>query len=164
MNTAELIGSKWFLYLDEKQKMLVKLSLDLYDKEKANGSGYEDYSFVLFPMSKAYEGFLKKYLKDLNLISEKVYLGRRFRIGRALNPDINHNQHDEYWLFDDLEDLCGNEIARQLWDAWLTCRNRVFHYFPAEASLLTLDMVAERIKILSHAMDAAVECKLSSGY
>ena len=46
-----------------------------------------DYSYLVFPFAKAYEGFLKKLLLDLQLIKESEYHGDRIRIGRVLNPN-----------------------------------------------------------------------------
>ncbi len=160
MDVEQTLGSEWYLYLDPTQKELVKLSLQLYEREKQQQHGYADYSFVLFPLSKAYEGFLKKYLFDSGLISLKTYEGTRFRIGRALNPDINPNQHDDRWLFDDLAKVCGADVSRQIWDAWLKCRNRVFHFFPKEEGLLPLDEIGRRMQLLIAAMEAAIACKL----
>lgn len=155
----KLMVSPWYLYLDERQKQLVKQSLLLYERELSLHSELADYSFLVFTMSKAYEGFLKKFLRDLNFISTKVYEGRRFRIGRALNPDIHSDQRDEYWLYDDLARVCGEEISRQMWDTWLECRNRIFHYFPQDKNLLTFPEAEKRLVMLIETMEQAVACK-----
>jgi hypothetical protein len=62
-------------------KDLMRESFHLLDREKENSSNSHDYAFVVFPAAKAYEGFLKKVLFDLKLITKQQYLGDRFRIG-----------------------------------------------------------------------------------
>jgi len=111
-------------------------------------------------MSKAYEGFLKQFLRDLGLITEKVYQSRRFRIGRALNPDIKPSQRNEYWLYDDITKTCGEDLARDLWEAWLSCRNRLFHFFPKHDRSITLAQAKERLLQLSGVMARALNCEM----
>lgn len=161
LHTEKVIGSTWFLYLDEKQKKLVRNALTLHAREVNLDSQFDDYSFLVFTMAKAYEGFLKKFLRDLNIISLKVYEGRRFRIGRALNPDVHPNQRDKYWLYDDISHMCGEPLARQMWETWLKCRNRVFHYFPKDDNTLTFGEAEEYLLLLIDSMQQAVECKMS---
>jgi hypothetical protein len=149
----------WYEYLEPKQRRLVELSLELFEREHELNSRLADYSFIVFPMAKAYEGFLKLYFYDLMLIDRKTFESRRFRIGRALNPDVSPKHHDRYWLFDDLTRLCGQEVARQLWDTWLQCRNQVFHFFPTIDSFLSLKEAGQYLTDLADAMHAAVECE-----
>jgi len=151
--------ANWFQYLSPWQRDLVATSYTLSQKFD-HDSEILDFSFIIFPMAKAYEGFLKKMLLDLALITEHTYQSRRFRIGRALNPDIRHNQRDAWWLYDDVELKLGKEVARAVWQAWLKCRNHIFHFFPngerhtdyseAEACLrrmeLVISQVADKIK------------------
>lgn len=144
-------NATWYQYLDECQKELVSVSFSLSNKKEAL-SDLKDYSFLVFSMSKAYEGFLKKVFFDLHLISKETYEGRRFRIGRALNPDIRVDQRDAFWLYDNVADRFGKDIARQLWDTWLICRNRVFHYFSDCKQFLSFDEAVERIRMMEESM------------
>ena len=146
-------NSPWYEYLDECQKELVNVSFSLTNK-KNELVGLKDYSFIVFPMAKAYEGFLKKLFLDLQLISKETYEGHRFRIGRALNPDIRSYQRDDDWLYDNVSIRFGEEMARQLWDTWLTCRNRVFHYFSNCEQFLDFDEALKRIEMMEQAMQA----------
>jgi hypothetical protein len=157
-----LISESWFLSLDPTQQALVELSIRLYEREVADNQILVDYSFVLFPMSKAYEGFLKKYLFDIQIINLQQYESKRFRIGRALNPDISDNHRDEHWLFDDVSRKCGDEVAREIWQTWLECRNRVFHYFPDQKTTLELAEVSARMKQVIQAMRSAFACKINT--
>lgn len=146
-------NTQWYQYLDGCQKELVRVSFSLLDKKNELAS-LNDFSFIVFPMAKAYEGFLKKVFYDLQLINKETYEGRRFRIGRALNPDVNGYQRDEYWLYDDVERRFGKQLARQLWDTWLDCRNRIFHYFPDCDQFLKFNEATEKIKLMEETMQA----------
>jgi len=119
----------WFQYLSPWQQDLVNTSFILSEK-LFDDPEIKDFSFIVFPMAKAYEGFLKKMLVDLGLITKRTYESRRFRIGRALNPDIRSNQRDAWWLYDDVARELGEDVAREVWETWLKCRNHIFHFFP----------------------------------
>lgn len=170
----------WYSYLTDWQQELVKTSEMLLEREKGVwGMGYgvlskennhepvpntelPDYSYIVFPMSKAYEGFLKKYFFDFQLIDKKTYFGKRFRVGRALNPDVREHQRDKYWIYDDVVELCGVGVARKMWDTWLECRNRVFHFFPDEKGKLSLNDSERKLAILADTMTQAVSCMNNS--
>lgn len=162
----------WFSQLEESQRELIKLSYFLYQREAGLGGGMAnsalagrvnrglyDYSFVIFPVAKAYEGFLKQYLYDLQLIDERTFEGKKFRIGRAMNPDIRESQQDEFWLYDDLELFCGRQTAHVLWQTWLQCRNRVVHFFPKDEHRISLPQAKERIEMVVETIDTAFQCK-----
>lgn len=110
-------------------------------------------------MAKAYEGFLKQYLFQLHLLSPEEYQGRKFRIGRALNPDLRSSQRDDQWLYDDLVRLCSADLGRTLWNTWLECRNRVFHFFPGAAQRLTLHQAGSYLVMMVEAMNEALRCQ-----
>lgn len=148
--------ANWYQYLDVYQQELVEVGFSLLQKKDIL-SDLKDFSFLVFPMSKAYEGFLKKVFYDLGLINKETYQGRRFRIGRALNPDVRNYQRDEDWLYDNVETRFGREAARQLWDTWLICRNRVFHYFTNEKSSLNFDEALNKIEMIVGSMKLIVD-------
>jgi hypothetical protein len=146
----------WFRYLDAYQKELVLVSLSLAN-QKQTLSNLKDYSFIVFPMAKAYEGFLKKVFFDLQLISKETYEGNHFRIGRALNPDIRSYQRDKDWLYDNVALKFGKQTARYLWDTWLKCRNRVFHYFSNNQQFLSFKEALARIQMMKQAIQAVAD-------
>ena len=168
MNRILIEKSSWFKELEPEQKALIHDGLQLLELEiEALGSGskkeqYYDYSFVLFPFSKAYEGFLKHYLYRLNLIDKETLESRRFRIGRAINPDVRKNQRDENWFYEDIERLCGSHTARQLWDTWLVCRNRVFHYFPPKVKHLSITQAQDSVQLVIDSLRIAIECRIEN--
>jgi hypothetical protein len=142
------------------QHEMLQQSRWLYNREKHNHQMLSDYSFIVFPAAKAYEGFLKDYLLKTGLLSQETYQSRRFRIGRALNPDVPQNQRDEFWLYDDLAHSCGKDVARQLWDTWLECRNHVFHFFPGEKSTLSLEKAGQHLAQIENSIVLATQCIL----
>lgn len=154
-----LTQDNWFLFLSQKQQALVKTGLSLVARARTDLEPLEDYSYLIFPFAKTYEGFIKRYLYQIHLISDELYADRYFRIGRALNRDIKPDLRDEHWLFDDISQVCSSELAVQMWEAWLKGRNQVFHYFPRKQSpLITLEDAIRRVTLMTEAMEAAVAC------
>ena len=148
----------WYLQMQTWERELVRTSVELFAREERMHSFFADYSFVVFPMSKAYEGFLKQLFFNLNLISLSLYRDKKFRIGRALNPDISPDRRDADWVYGGISQQCGEEAAHNLWDTWLLCRNQVFHYFPNNEKRLTLAEAGQYLEKLAAAMDGAVQC------
>lgn len=156
---AQLVFHPFFRSLGEAQRRLVRTAVALYGEERKQGLRYPDYSFIVFPMAKAYEGFLKEYLFSMRLIDDGVYTDKKFRIGRALNPDISPRNQDENWYYDDLAAVCSPDLARELWNAWLECRNRIFHFFPGKSTELSLQDAGQRLLQLGQAMQHALHCE-----
>lgn len=154
-----ILQQSWFFILSDRQKQLVKTAVELYEREIKGSSDFSDYAFIVFPMSKAYEGFLKQIFFDLGLIDKKAFEGNRFRIGKALNPDINQRSRDEFWLYDDLEKMCSTQVAQELWETWLHSRNRIFHYFQGQDRPITLEQAGKNIERIANAMKLLVECQ-----
>lgn len=157
-NQIRVDEKTWFQYLEPMSQSLVSTALALSDQSVNYSKDIKDFTFVVFPMAKAYEGFLKQYFRDVGLISQETYLGRRFRIGRALNPDVYHYQRDDEWLYDDLERQCSPELARLLWDTWLECRNRLFHYYPQKSKSTSREDAQRCLNMMMLAMEEATEC------
>ena len=63
-------NSKLWNYLDEHIKGLLEDGEALLDDVKTHEKNISDYSYLVFPFSKAYEGFLKKLFLDLKLIDK----------------------------------------------------------------------------------------------
>lgn len=155
---------KWFTYLDEEIAGLVSLSYYLLDREEMVVESLYDYSFVVFPIAKAYEGFLKGFLLDLGLITQSDWESDRFRIGRSLNPELPRELRDKSWVHDDLKRICdkykkeGEDCAvEKFWKAWKNGRNKVFHYFGTKPVMLSLEEAKERIVMVTDAMELGIE-------
>ena len=115
-----------------------------------------DYSYLVFPFAKGYEGFLKKLFLDLKMIKEDEYYGDDIRIGRVLNPDYNKKAKNVFYKIR-VSDKGNEKLAQELWEMWHDGRNQVFHYFPHNFRKLTYTEAMELIHGLLDAMQAATE-------
>lgn len=150
-------------FLTPELRMGVEDSLQLLEHVRSLDSEKDlpvsDYSFVVFPMAKAYEGFLKLYFRRHNLLNEKHFQSRHFRIGRSFNPDLPRKFKDDVWLFDDVANLCGPDLARRMWEVWVDGRNHLFHFFPDGKYQLTLSEAEVLVNRFLKLMEEALTCK-----
>jgi hypothetical protein len=155
MNHEILKDKPWWGYLEEDLQELLTEALLLLRDASTWKIKFHDYAFIVFPAAKAYEGFLKKLFFDLDLISEADYYGKRFRIGKSLNPHLDEQYQDESWVYDDLIKFCGGgQVPNQLWKAWINCRNQLFHWFPHEQKAIDIAQAQERITMIIDAVDS----------
>lgn len=117
-----------------------------------------DFGFIIFPVAKAYEGYLKEFLQGLHILPISQMNEDNFRIGRALNPDIRPDQRDKWWLYDDVEEICGRDNSRQIWNTWIKCRNQVFHYFPEKEKITTYQQARASVLLLLDTMEIIASC------
>lgn len=142
--------------MEEPMRDLVKESYVMLEREGKSGDQLHDYSFVVFPMAKAYEGFLKKLFFDLGLINKKQYLGDRFRVGKSLNPNLP-KRYQWDWVYNALISRCkGEQIPQNLWAVWRKARNRIFHYFPGHHEFITLEVAGQLIAEMAATMEHAL--------
>lgn len=162
MKSSELKTKIWWDYLESDLQELLTTSVVLSEKVGKWDKKFHDYSFVVFPASKAYEGFLKKLFLDMGFISQEDYYGKRFRIGKALNPSLDRAKHKDQSVYDRIVDFCGGkELAEILWDTWKNSRNLLFHWFPKEKRAIDFEDAIERMEKVFLAIDAAFrECKV----
>jgi hypothetical protein len=161
----------WWSYLEEDLQELLDQSLLLIKiVEKWGGDvpgdrqEFHDYAFVVFPAAKAYEGFLKKMFLDLELITKQDYLGKRFRVGKALNPALDKRYRTKEGVYHRLVEYCGSEaLANYLWKTWKNCRNILFHWFPNERNTINFIEAKQRLLMVIEAIDKSFEvCQLNS--
>jgi len=122
-------SSLWRLLSDGQRDLI---SQGEYLVEKVVGEGrytFNDYSFVVFPFAKAYEGFLKKAFLGVGFISRLDYISDHFRLGKVLSPNLVEKL-GERSVYKKIVDHAGERVAEQIWDVWKVGRNEVFHYFP----------------------------------
>jgi hypothetical protein len=129
------------------------------EKQKVRQGEIVDYGFLVFTAAKVYEGFLKTFFYQLGLISRYQFYDTHFRIGKALNPDLPKAFRNRTWLYDDLEAVCGQKAAGQLWEVWRRGRNQIFHYFPDRGDFLSLSEAEAIIKEILEAMLTALSCE-----
>ena len=169
MESIEQLEKKiWWNYLGEDLQKLITTSHFLLSVVKSWGADlpggkkeFHDYSFVVFPAAKAYEGFLKKLFIDLEFITEEDYYGKRFRIGKALNPSLSKDGMRE-GVYDKIVKHCnGQDLADNLWETWKESRNLIFHWFPNEKNTITLSEAGDRIEMIVRAIDQSFkECRI----
>ncbi len=149
-------------YLSVGQKGLIEEGSYLFEDIKTHPDArITDYSYLVFPFAKAYEGFLKKLFLDLGFIPQQVYEGDHFRIGKALNPHLEKFLRHES-IYDKIISVCGSRnLADELWNVWKKGRNMVFHYFPHNFRALSLTDAENIINEMLTVMERAVkECRI----
>lgn len=110
-----------------------------------------DFSFLVSPIAKAYEGFLKDFFLKIGIISDEEYESDRFRVGKTLNPSLRYKRFSVYQKLSDFHEK-GEELAETLWDAWKFGRNEIFHYFPNNYKSLSQNEAEDRIGLLLRAI------------
>lgn len=149
-------GSPLWDYLSQPQQALVKDGVFLVEDSRRHvGSTLGDYSYLVFPFAKLYEGFLKQLFLDLGILSDREYKSDHYRIGKTLSPFIARRLGDRS-AYTRIETQFGKDIALQLWQTWKNGRNLVFHYFPHNYRALTLDQANTIIQQICDTMESAV--------
>lgn len=169
MQVEELQKNIWWEYIHKDIKELLTEAVLLLetakkwreDKNPMNDR-FHDYSFVVFPAAKAYEGFLKRLFLDMKFISEEDYYGKHFRVGKVLNPALDKNRYKKIRMYDKISHYCGGEdLAENLWNTWKQARNLLFHWFAKEKNAVTLLEAEERLNMVIESMNMAFkECKI----
>lgn len=153
----------WWNYADEGIKNLLTEAEYLMKEGKKSNRHFSDYAYIVFPAAKAYEGFLKKAFLDMGFITDDQYYGKRFRIGKALNPSLEKHLRNEEGVYDRIVLFCGGkELADSLWEAWKNCRNVLFHWFPNERNNIDYPEAVEKVNLIVDTMDLLFqECKIN---
>jgi hypothetical protein len=142
----------WF-YLSQNQKDLINEGLYLMnDVIKNNAYHFKDYSFLVFPFAKAYEGFLKQLFLDVKFISHLDYISDHLRLGKLLSPNLV-NKLKERSLYKKIKDKAGQELADKIWNTWKIGRNQVFHYYPHNLKALTFSQAESIIDNILSVME-----------
>ncbi len=150
---ANLHKKAWWDFLEEDLRELLGESHKLVDSAGTWTEKYHDYSFVVFPAAKAYEGYLKKLFLERGFITSEDYYGKHFRIGKALNPALDRKVFGPS-VYDKVVEFCGSrELADRLWDTWKDCRNILFHWFPNEQNAISFEEAKTRIEKIVATMD-----------
>lgn len=143
-------------YLPSEQRDLIADCEKLIEDAHNHPQELTDYSYIVFPIAKMYEGFLKKLFLDLNIIDNNQYYSEHFRIGKALNPNLEPHLRLES-VYDKLcHHFEGEVIASALWQAWKKGRNLLFHYFPGNLSRISLSEAEFTVRFVLEASSQAV--------
>ena len=151
-------------YLSSEQKGLIEDGEILLDSSHNVSRGLSDYSYLVFPFSKAYEGFLKRLFLDMKLLRPEDYYSDDIRIGKILNPHYIKEHGSVYAKVCGGSDASGdNIVAERLWQTWKKGRNLVFHYFPHNFRRLSFDEAKDIIDAVIASMEFALaKCSLPS--
>jgi len=132
--------AKFWEYLSQNQKDLIQEGQ--YMMRDVLGDHvhlkFKDYSFIVFPFAKAYEGFLKELFKDIKFISHLDYISDHLRLGKLLSPYLIGRLGDKS-LYKKIEQSSSKELADKIWQTWKIGRNQVFHYYPHNLKALTFE-------------------------
>jgi len=115
---------------------------------------FKDYSFVVFPFAKAYEGFLKQLFKDINFISHLDYISDHLRLGKLLSPNLI-NRLGEKSLYKKILQKTTKEFADKIWQMWKIGRNQVFHYYPHNLKALSFEEAESLVNQMIETMEEA---------
>jgi len=142
-------------YLSQNQKDLILEGQYLANEIiKNNAYHFKDYSFLVFPFAKAYEGFLKQLFRDIKFISHLDYISDHLRLGKLLSPNLV-NKLGEKSLYQKIKEKAGVELADKIWHAWKIGRNQVFHYFPHNLKALSFEDAQKIINEILLTMEEA---------
>lgn len=144
--SLEIIFKKVKPFLSPKQIGLI-FDIELVLNKLGDFDHISDYSFLVAPVAKAYEGFLKDYFLKIGIISEEDYQSDHFRVGKTLNPSLRYKRFSIYQKLADMH-KDGEELAEILWNAWKFGRNEIFHYFPKNIQNLSRQEAEDRIEML----------------
>ena len=148
--------SQLWNFLSESQRILADDGAFLYeDSARHTDQEPTDYSYLVFPFAKLFEGFLKDMFLHLDIISPRDYHSDHFRIGKVLSPMLVHRLGKRS-AYTAVYQRYGVELADVLWQAWKEGRNLVFHYFPHNYRSLTRDQAKGEIDLLIYAMTETV--------
>jgi len=116
-----------------------------------------DFSYLVFPFAKLYEGFLKQLFKDLGIIDDRQFYSNHYRVGKALSPNIMRRLGKRS-AYHEIEQRFGLALADRLWNTWKEGRNLVFHYYPHNIRALTLAdakaIIVQIVDTMEHAVVA----------
>lgn len=145
-------------FLDPEQKDLITDADHLLLLTDSDKRILTDYSFLVFPVAKVYEGFLKKIFYKNGLINEDQFKGQRFRVGKALNPMLD-KLFPQDSIYSRLDALSHDKtLAPELWNAWREGRNLLFHYFPDQLRCISRNEAEEKINLILKAMERSMVC------
>lgn len=117
-----------------------------------NLNDFSDYSFMVFPFAKVYEGFLKKLFLQMGVITQEQYTNDHWRVGKALNPNLEKDLRHE-----SVYDRLNPQTAEILWQAWKNGRNRIFHFFPGKNKPLSFNEAKVIIEQINNAMEEGLK-------
>lgn len=150
-------GSLLFQYMSPEQRGLIADGNALIEDRYSNPHReVSDYSYIVFPYAKAYEGFLKQLFRDLKIISPDQYASDHYRLGKALSPNMVGRLGD-LSAYRHIVKRYGSILADELWRTWKEGRNLVLHYFPHNFRKLSFSEATALTERITQTMEKAVK-------
>src|SRR3989338_11308594 len=145
MDRVELQKKPIWRYFSQAQKDLIEEGLYLKDDiVRDHAFQFKDYSFLIFPFAKAYEGFLKQLFKDVKFISHLDYISDHLRLGKLMSPNLI-GRLGEKSLYRKIQEKESAELAEKIWGIWKKGRNQIFHYFPHNLKAVSYDEATQLV-------------------
>jgi len=142
-------------YLSQTQKDLIDEGQYLMNEViQDHAYRFKDYSFLIFPFAKSYEGFLKQLFKDVGFLSHLDYISDHLRLGKLLSPHLVMKLGDRS-LFEKIRLSGSRELAETIWKTWKLGRNEIFHYFPHNIHAVTFDEANRTVGNILETMEMA---------
>ena len=155
MATATDKYGEFWQYLSQSQKDLILEGQYLMnDVIRHNAYNFKDYSFLVFPFAKAYEGFLKQLFKDIKFISHLDYISDHLRLGKLMSPNLEGKLGDRS-LYKKMREAVTSDFAQRVWMTWKLGRNQIFHYFPHNLKAISFTEAEEIIGQIIQTMEEA---------
>lgn len=144
-------------YLSQSQKDLIAEGQFLIDEVMVNQAyQFKDYSFLIFPFAKAYEGFLKQLFRDIKFISHLDYISDHLRLGKLMSPSLV-GRLGERSLYKKIKETVSKELADRIWRTWKLGRNQIFHYFPHNLKAVPFHEAKQIVGEILSTMDEAYQ-------
>ncbi len=147
--------SEFWQYLSKNQKDLILEGQYLINEIiRHQAYQFKDYSFIIFPFAKAYEGFLKKLFKDIGFISHLDYISDHLRLGKLMSPNLV-GRLAERSLYKKIVEKGSKDLADKIWNTWKLGRNQVFHYFPHNLKSVSFEEAENIVNQIIQTMEEA---------
>lgn len=149
-------------YFSSTQKDLIQEGNYLLTITEEKKFKFKDFSFLVFPYAKAYEGYLKQLFLDVGFITHLDYISDHYRIGKYLSPHLIQRLGDRS-IYTQIIKSSSEELASQMWDMWKKGRNEVFHYYPHNIKRLTFEDARIMNEDILHAMVKSYDALKKNG-
>ena len=149
-------GNFWEYLSQNEKDLILEGNFLMNDVIRHHDYVFKDYSFLIFPYAKAYEGYLKKLFLDLGFISHLDYISDHLRLGKLMAPQLIEHLGDRS-LYKKIKEKATKETADAIWDTWRIGRNQVFHYFPHNTRQVTFAEAEETVNRIITTMKLAHE-------
>lgn len=159
IGAPDTYGDFWNYLSQNQRDLILEGNYLMNDVIRHNNYHFKDYSFLIFPYAKAYEGYLKQLFYDIKFMNHLDYISDHFRLGKMMSPHLVDHLGDRS-LYRQIKERTTKELADMVWDTWKLGRNQIFHYFPHNVRGVSFEEAQEIINtILVTMKDVYVKLK-----